>query len=116
MVQKVVTYVAFDGKEFDNENAANEHEIAVNRKIIKAMEKFWEKHGKALAKEGYTPDTEGVFEVFMAGDIDGRAPRFCFARGKLNNIVRYAVAQDNWAGYGEGGKVVPLNIKDIGDE
>lgn len=112
-----------DGKVFDTEAAALEHE----RKLASSNEDKYNKYlkqtysGKRLL-EKYSLSTEGLWEVFGEDpncDFGGyhHKPSLGLVQGTLENVIRWGVAQGGFWQWGGGGDFElrkPLKVVNTG--
>jgi len=107
-----------DGKVFDTEALALAYEQEQERKAYGKFEKYLKTYSGKKLLEQYTLSTEGLWEVFGEDpncDFGGYhyKPRMGLVEGKLEDVIRWAVAQGGFWQWGGGGDFELRTLKKI---
>lgn len=110
MVSKRETFIAEDGKEFDSELAALEYEVKLKNRTEESYKKYFTTYAGKRLLEQHSLTEYGIWEVRGEDpnpDLGGphHEPKLGKVEGKLEDVIRWAVAQPNFWQWGAGGSI-----------
>ena len=113
-----ILYVASDGKQFDSEKDARQHEFVLKSALDDKFQKFLNRNaGKELLKK-HSLDEFGIWEVRGEdpnADLHGHHhnPYLFTAKGRLINVIKKAIITDNFWSWGGGGQIKKIVIIEL---
>lgn len=116
-ITKIVTYTCSDGKVFDTENAAGQHEEALSRKSEARYEQWIRtSYGARRLLEKHGLNEFGVWRIRGEDpncDFGGShyQPELGVVEGNLKDVIKYAVKLHGFYTWGSGGDITKVEIK-----
>ena len=118
-ITKVVIYECSDGKKFSDPNLADIHERDVQMKTLERYKDWMQSSysGKKLL-EKHSLNEEGTWRIRGEDpncDFGGShyKPELGTVEGRLEDVIRYAVAQPDFFTWGSGGDITKVSIKKV---